>query len=149
MTDRQADVAAELKARRLQRIAVGDSTAPQLLARAERMVHAAGSVLDEDADAAYVLAYDAARFAGTAVLAVHGVRPTARGGHAVVEAVLDRWYGDRFDSFGPMRRRRNELEYPRDHVEETTREEAAAAVSDAAGLVAVARDAVAEVQGDL
>lgn len=70
MTDRQADVAAELKARRLQRIAVGDSTAPPLLG------------------------------------------------------------------------------YPRDHVEETTREEAAAAVSDAAGLVAVARDAVAEVQGD-
>ncbi len=143
MTPHQEHVDREIRAGRLQRISVGDVTAPQIVAKAERMLRAASTVLEEDADASYVLAYDAARLAGTGVLAAHGVRPTARGGHAVVESVLKNWYGAQVEDFGTLRRRRNELEYPRDHVEVTTAEEAAAAIEAATALVALARDAVA------
>jgi hypothetical protein len=132
----------EIRAGRLQRIMVGHVTAPQLVSKAERMLRAAGTVLEEDADAAYVLAYDAARLAGTGILAVHGVRPTVRGGHAVVESVLKDWYGTQVEDFGTLRRRRNELEYPRDHLEITSLDEAGGAIEAATALVRLARDVV-------
>jgi hypothetical protein len=142
MTVRPERVAEEIRAGRLQRIVVGDVTAPQLVSKAQRMLRAAGLVLEEDADAAYVLAYDAARLAGTGILAAHGVRPTARGGHAVVESVLKDWYGTDVEDFGTLRRRRNELEYPRDHVEITTSEEAGGAIEAATAIVRLAHDVV-------
>lgn len=46
------------------------------LVRARRTVTAARAVADLDPDSAYVLAYDAARQACTALLAHQGLRPT-------------------------------------------------------------------------
>lgn len=139
MSGRRVNVEDEIKAGRLQRIVVGDVTAPQLVSKAERLLRASKVVLDSDPDAAYVLAYDAARFAGTAILASRNLRPTARGGHLVVESVLAAWFGDRVDGFGTLRRRRNELEYPREYVEVTTRAEATAALDVAGDLLDLAR----------
>jgi hypothetical protein len=45
----------------------------------------ASDIVDDDPDNGYILAYDAARYAGTALLAQQGLRPTTSGGHYAVE----------------------------------------------------------------
>lgn len=68
--------------------------------------------MDDDPDSAFVLAYDAARYAVTALLAQQGLRPTTSGGHYAVALALRAQFGNGFRLFGALRRRRNELEYP-------------------------------------
>jgi hypothetical protein len=65
-----------------------------------------------DPDSAYVLSYDAARHACTALLIQQGLRPTTRGGHLVVDEAMRAQFGDTFRPFRALRIRRNELEYP-------------------------------------
>lgn len=48
-----------------------------------------------DPDSAFVLAYDSARYAGTALLAHQGLRPTTSGGHYAVEVALRAQFGER------------------------------------------------------
>ena len=86
-----------------------------------------------------MLAYDAARYAATALLAQQGLRPTTSGGHYVVEVALRAQFGDGFRSFGAMRRRRNELEYPTGPGETTTPGEAVTAITDAEHLLRAAQ----------
>ena len=76
-----------------------------------RMASAAGLVTS-DPYSAYVLAYDAARFACIALLAQQGLRATTSGGHYAVEQAVRAQFGDGFRPFGILQRRRNELEYP-------------------------------------
>ena len=85
-----------------------------------------------------MLAYDAARYSGTAILAQQGLRPTTSGGHYAVEVALRAQFGDGFRPFGAMRRRRNELEYPSGPGETTTHEEAHKAIQDAGVLLQAA-----------
>jgi len=94
---------------------------------------------DQDPDSAYVLAYDAARYSGTAILAHQGLRPTTSGGHYAVEVALRAQLGDGFRPFGALRRRRNELEYPTGPGESTTYAEAQRAIQDAQGLLQAAQ----------
>lgn len=82
------------------------------LAKAQRTYASAVVLAATDRDSAYVLAYDAARLAGTAVLAHQGLRPTTKGGHLVVDEVLRAQFGEVFKPFRGLRIRRNELEYP-------------------------------------
>ena len=82
------------------------------LQKASRTLETAGDIADQDPDSAYVLVYDAARYAGTAILAHRGLRPTTSGGHYALEVALRAQFGDGFRPFGAVRRRRNELEYP-------------------------------------
>jgi hypothetical protein len=65
-----------------------------------------------DPDSSYSLAYDAARFACTALLAQQGLRPTSKGGHYAVEQAVRAQFQAHFRTFGVLRRRRNEVEYP-------------------------------------
>lgn len=72
----------------------------------------AATLAPTDPDSAYVLAYDAARQAGTALLSAQGLRATASGGHVAVERVLLAQFAPGFADFHLLRRRRHELEYP-------------------------------------
>ncbi|GMA32627.1 hypothetical protein [Litorihabitans aurantiacus] len=96
----------------LQQVVGAASDGVPLLARASRTLLSAEALATTDADSAYVLAYDAARQALSAVLQQEGLRPTSRGGHLAVERAAVAQFGDGMRPFAVLRRRRNELEYP-------------------------------------
>lgn len=108
----------------LQRVPASREQADRLLSQARRHADSAGKVCDEDPAGGYVLAYDAARKALTAILANQGLRPTTRGGHiAVFEAVraqLDPPMGKVIRPFNRMRTRRHDAEYPPTDAPEIT-----------------------------
>lgn len=105
------------------------------LTRARRTVQTAASLVDNDPESAYVLAYDAARYGCTALLAQQGLRPTTAGGHLVVERAVRAQFGDPFKAYGMLRRRRNELEYPSHPGDRADKEEADGAVTAARGII--------------
>jgi HEPN domain-containing protein len=94
--------------------------------------------IERDPDSAFVLAYDAARQALTALLAHQGLRPTTKGGHYAVEQAARAQFGPGFRQFGALRRRRNELEYPERPDDDATIEEATEAVNDAQAIITAA-----------
>lgn len=91
----QAEVDAALNARHLQQVTGAAANGEPLLDKAARTLESANALLDTDPDTAYVLAYDAARYSGTALLAHQGLRPTTAGGHYAVETVLRAQFGGR------------------------------------------------------
>ena len=93
------------------RLAVAEADGNPLLEQAGRTTTAA-ALVSGDAYSAYVLAYDAARFACIALLAQQGLRTTTSGEHYAVEQAVRAQFGDGFRPFGVLPRRRNELEYP-------------------------------------
>lgn len=103
-----------LAAHHLQRVAPDSTAADALLAMGDRHIVGAERARDHDPEGAFSLAYDAARKAGTALLAHQGLRPTAAGGHvAVVEAIDAQFPGvPGLRSLDRLRRRRNQGEYP-------------------------------------
>ena len=109
---RSADVDRLIAQQALQHVAVSARGARSSLVRSRRLLVSAETLLDDDPDTAYVLAYDAARQAGAAVLAAQGLRATPRGGHVAVERALVAQFAPSFADFRLLRRRRNELEYP-------------------------------------
>jgi uncharacterized protein (UPF0332 family) len=135
----QTEVDGALSSGELQAITGSAAKGDSLLDKAARTLNSAAAVLRSDPDTAYVLAYDAARYSGTALLAQQGLRPTRRGGHHVVETVLRAQFGAGFKKFGPMRRRRNELEYPTIPGEVASHEEARMAIHDAQEILTAAR----------
>jgi len=79
-----------------------------LLGKAARTLESATALVERDPDTAYVLAYDAARYSGTALLAQQGLRPTTAVGHHAVETILRAQFGDwvpqvRRDAMSPRR----------------------------------------------
>jgi len=125
--------------KQLQRVIGGQANGAHLIEKASRTIETAGAIVEQDPDSAYVLAYDAARYSGTAILAQQGLRPTTSGGHYVVEVALRAQFGDAFRPFGAMRRRRNELAYPSGPGETTSYDEAQNAIQDAEGLLLAAQ----------
>jgi hypothetical protein len=109
-----------------------------LLAQARRTAATATGLVAADAYSAYILAYDAARFACIALLAQQGLRATTSGGHYAVERTVRAQFGEGFRPFADLRRRRNELEYPRLPTDTTTADEARQAVETAERLIAAA-----------
>ena len=85
-----------------------------LLASARRHVASAKATAEGDPEAAYSLAYDAARKTATALLNHQGLRPTTAGGHlAVIDTISAQFPGVRgLASLDRLRRRRNQAEYP-------------------------------------
>ncbi|MBK5249694.1 MAG: HEPN domain-containing protein [Actinomycetales bacterium] len=127
----EAEIEQLLASKQLQQVAGGQANGEHLLEKAARTLATAGEIALDDPDSAYVLAYDAARYSATALLAQQGLRPTTSGGHYAVEVAVRAQFGDGFRAFGAMRRRRNELEYPSGPGETTTPDEASAAITDA------------------
>ena len=125
--------------KQLQQVLGGEANGAYLLQKATRTLETAGEIADQDPDSAYVLAYDAARYSGTAILAHQGLRPTTPDGRYALEVALRAQFGDGFRPFGTMRRRRNELEYPTGPGETTTHDEAQRAIHDAEALLQAAQ----------
>lgn len=123
----------------LQHVRGGQAHGEHLLDKAVRTLATAVAISTDDPDSCFVLAYDASRYAATALLAQQGLRPTTSGGHYAVDIALRAQFGSGFRSFGALRRRRNELEYPSGPGETTTEAEALQAIEDATGIVRAAR----------
>jgi hypothetical protein len=117
-----------IEAHHLQRIVGDPYVVSALLTSAHRHIASAQRNLDLDAEAAFSLAYDAARKGATALLAHQGLRPTTAGGHLVIiEAIRAQFPGvPGLISLDRLRRRRNQAEYPDPHsYDPITNDEAA------------------------
>jgi HEPN domain-containing protein len=103
-----------IEQRHLQRVVADPEIASALLASARRHVESARRTVDNDPEAAYSLAYDAARKSATALLVHQGLRPTTAGGHiALVDGIRAQFPGvPGLASLDRLRRRRNQAEYP-------------------------------------
>jgi hypothetical protein len=135
----QAEIDQLLNNRELQKISGAAANGGPLLDKAIRTLTTAAKSTVDDPDSAYVLAYDAARYACAALLAQQGLRSTTRGGHYAVERAVRAQFGDGFRAFGILRRRRNELEYAIGPGDSTTRHEAEQAIQSAQQLIAIAK----------
>ena len=115
------EVEALLTKRHLERVVGARADGGPWLRKAAQRLGTAATIVVDDPESAFLLAYDAARFVGEAMLAQQGLRSTQAGGHvAVAEAVRVQFAGP-FSALSTLRRRRNELEYPSfpgDHVEQ-------------------------------
>lgn len=103
----------------------------QLLESAQRLLESAARELQENPEAAFVLAYDGARKSCAALLAQQGLRTRSAGHHVTTEQVVRAQFGGPFTLFGSMRRRRIEIEYPRFPGEDVSVDEAREALSQA------------------
>jgi hypothetical protein len=134
----EADIEQLISRRELEHVSGAAADGALLLAQARKTAATAASLAHADAYSAYVLTYDAARFACIALLAQQGMRATTDGGHIAVERAVRAQFGQGFRPFADLRRRRNELEYPRHPADTATTEEAEQAVAVAEGLIAAA-----------
>lgn len=134
----QAEIDQLIANRELQKVVGAAANGEPLLEKANRTLATATHIIATDPDSAYVLAYDASRYAGTALLTHQGLRPTSSGGHYAVEKALRAQFGEGFRSFGTLRRRRNELEYPTIPGETADSAEASQAVQSAKDLITAA-----------
>jgi hypothetical protein len=141
----EADIEELIASGDLQRLTGEAANGERLLAKAAVTLETARSVADRDPDSAFVLAYDAARQALTALLAQQGLRPTTKGGHYAVERAARAQFGTGFRQFGAMRRRRNELEYPDRPGDDATVDEAADVVGHAREILSAVRGLVGQV----
>lgn len=85
-----------------------------LIDRAAKKLDSAATLHESDPESAFTLAYDAARFLLTALLAAQGLRPKGgqQAGHRVVQDAVRAQFGNSFRFFAPMRQVRNHLHYP-------------------------------------
>jgi HEPN domain-containing protein len=110
----EEQVAHLIDQRHLQRVVADPEIVDALLASARRHVESGRQTVGNDPEAAYSLAYDAARKSATALLAHQGFRPTTAGGHIVVVDVIRAQFPGvpGLASLDRLRRRRNQAEYP-------------------------------------
>lgn len=132
-------VLALIEDRHLQRVVADEDTVEALLASARRHVESAQLTAHQDPEAAFSVAYDAARKSSTALLSHQGLRPTTAGGHlVVVHAVRAQFPGvPGLSSLDSLRRRRNQAEYPDPRgYDPITADEADEAIKIAADCIA-------------
>lgn len=137
-----AEVSALLASGELQQLTGGAANGERSLSKAAVTLTTARSAIESDPDSAFVLAYDAARQALTALLAHQGLRPTTKGGHYAVEQAIRAQFGPGFRQYGALRRRRNELEYPERPDDDATGSEANEAVASAQMILTAADDLI-------
>jgi hypothetical protein len=130
-----AEIEQLIRQRELEHVTGAAADGARLLAQAGKTAATARGLIQADAYSAYILAYDAARFACIALLAQQGMRATTDGGHYAVERAVRAQFGVGFRPFADLRRRRNELEYPRLPADTATAEEAQHAVEVAERLI--------------
>ncbi len=134
----EADIEQLIAEGRLEPVTGAGADGSPLLEQARKTAATAAGLVQDDPYSAFVLAYDAARFACAALLAQQGLRSTVTGGHLAVENAVRAQFGDGFRPFGALRRRRNELEYLSRPADTTTPEEAEQAAKTAQQLVEAA-----------
>ena len=96
----EAEIERLIANKQLQQVIGGQANGAHLLKKGSRTLETAGEIAGQDPDSAYVLAYDAARYSATAILAQQGLRPTTSGGHYAVEVALRAQFGNGFRSLG-------------------------------------------------
>lgn len=140
----EAEIEALIASADLQKLSGGAANGERLLEKAAVTLETARSATERDPDSAFVLAYDAARQAVTALLAHQGLRPTTKGGHYAVEKAVRAQFGPGFRQFGTLRRRRNELEYPERPGDDATAEEAREAVENSQAIISAAEGLIGQ-----
>lgn len=135
----ESEVEALLASGELQKLTGAAANGERLLEKAAVTLTTARTAVQTDPDSAFVLAYDAARQALTALLAHQGLRPTTKGGHYAVEQTVRAQFGPGFRQFGALRRRRNELEYPERPGDDATQDEAGEAIVNAEAILTAAQ----------
>lgn len=135
----ESEVEALLASGELQKLTGAAANGERLLDKAAVTLTTARSAVEADPDSAFVLAYDAARQALTALLAHQGLRPTTKGGHYAVEQAVRAQFGPGFRQFGALRRRRNELEYPERPGDDADQDEASEAIENAEAILTAAQ----------
>jgi hypothetical protein len=131
-------IARMLADQELQQVQGGQANGGPFLDKANRTITTAAHIVEDDPESAYTLAYDAARFAGVALLAQQGLRPTTRGGHLAIDEALRAQFGGTFKAYRTLRIRRNELEYPAYPGELVEIDEVRTAVSQAKQVIEAA-----------
>jgi HEPN domain-containing protein len=134
--------------RKIERVVASDANARLLLEEARRHLSSAGVLAGtEDVSAAFVTAYDAARKALSAILAVQGLRTKGgNGGHAVLlDVVRPQFPGDRavLARFDWLRNLRNSTQYPDFEKPTATPDDVSAAIPAATRIVELAEAYVA------
>ncbi|MGH3792399.1 MAG: hypothetical protein ACRDQ9_16715 [Pseudonocardiaceae bacterium] len=124
-----------LARRHLERVRGARADGSPWLEKARRRLGTAEAIAVDDPESAFVLAYDAARFVGEALLAQQGLRPTQAGGHLAVSDAVRAQFGGPLNGLSALRRRRNELEYPAFPGEHVEIEEVTAAITTAQNLL--------------
>src|SRR5215471_20505730 len=84
----KAEMEQLIRRRELEHVTGAAADGAPLLAQAHKTAATAAGLVHADAHSAYVLAYDAARFACIALLAQQGMRATTDGGHYAVERAV-------------------------------------------------------------
>ena len=131
----EADIERLVAQGELQSLTGAAADGSQWLSKARRTLSTAMGAVGADPDSAFTLAYDAARFACTALLAQQGLRATTKGGHYVVEVAVRSQFGATFDRYGGLRRQRNDIEYPVMAAARLTPDDAESAISVATELI--------------
>lgn len=120
---------------RLARLHGAASGVAALMRRAGQELRTAESVLERDPQTAYIVAYDAVKHAGMALLAEQNLRPTAERSHETIEIALTAQFPGVFTDFRKLRRRRNELDYPVGEDDFAEAAESTKALAQATALV--------------
>lgn len=131
-----------LARRHLEKVRGARADGTPWLDKARRRLETADAIAVDDPESAFVLAYDAARFAGEALLAQQGLRPTQAGGHLAVSDAIRAQFDGPLSGLGTLRRRRNELEYPAFPGEHVDIDEVTAAITTAQNLLDTAHQLI-------
>lgn len=123
---------------RLETISGAAADGAAWLSSAAALLESARREAGSNPEAAFVLAYDAARKASTALLAQQGLRTKSTGHHVTVEQVVRAQFGGPFNAFGSLRRRRSEIEYPQRPGDDIDAGEAPVAIDQAEAIIEAA-----------
>lgn len=140
----RADIDRLLQDGHLERVTPSTAVAARLVAGAAAHMTFAEKGMEDDPAGALQLAYDAARKAAVALLAVQGLRATSLGGHvAAIKAVRAQFdvqgEAGTFARLDRLRRRRNSAEYPDLHSPTVSPDDARQALSTAEEVLLAAR----------
>ena len=134
-----------LESGHLENISGAAANGSALLMSSARLLESAEREATINPEAAYILGYDSARKACAALLAQQGLRTRSSGHHLTTERVVKAQFGGPFNTFGALRRRRSEIEYPRHPGEDID----AAEVSEALEQVSEIHISAVKLLGEL
>ncbi|CAN5752017.1 hypothetical protein BH23ACT10_BH23ACT10_13370 [soil metagenome] len=126
----------------LEHVGPSDELAERFFEEAARHLASAQAVRVTDPTGSYQLAYDAARKACAALLAVQGLRATSAGGHIAVQDVVRAQFRGVFARFPELRRVRRQSECPNITTPTTTVDDASFAIDVAADMLNSAQQLV-------
>jgi hypothetical protein len=117
-------VNSRIKKKLLERVPIEFEQVHRYLSKAYLHLDASERIRIADLDGSYQLLYDSARKSLTSIFALHGLKPTALGGHSILHDVVIKCVSAEevinFRKYDRLRRRRNFTEYLSDKSTEIT-----------------------------